>query len=132
MFSRTESVGVAEGVDFAGLHREVRALRLALNIVLVSLLIFAGSIGVYLFRQVVLLRRQFATSSNLAQRMVEQFNRDLAPKAQVFEHQLREFAKTNPEFAAVMAKYSQSAPAPTAPVSTPGLPEISPPNPPNK
>lgn len=104
------------GTDLASstdaLHRELRSLRLTLQILLVSLVIFGGSIGIYLFRQVSLLRRQAENTTRVAQQMVQNFNENLATPAQNFEKQLVEFARTNPDFQARIGKFF--APNPSA------------------
>lgn len=87
------------------LHREVRTLRLAVNIALVSLVILSGSIGIYLFRQVSLLRRQVEQTGRLAAQLAHNYNENVASTAQDFERQLKEFASTHPAFKQRIAKF---------------------------
>ena len=87
------------------LLRELRTLRLAFHITLVSLIILSGSIGIYLFRQVSLLRRQVEQSARLATKLATDYNENVAPVAMEFERQLKEFAQTHPAFKQQIAKY---------------------------
>jgi hypothetical protein len=109
------------------LERDVRTLRLAVQIIVVSLVILSGSLGVYLFRQVSLLRRQVVASDRMARQMAHQFNVNMATQAAAIERQLLSFARTNPAFHAQIAKLyvantaappAQLNPAPLSPPAT--------------
>lgn len=102
------------------LHRELSSLRLAVQIMLVSLVILTGALGVYLFRQVSLLRRQADASRRLAETMYQNYNLNVATQAQNLEKELLAFANTNAEFRARLARFypSNAAPA-TASASAP-------------
>lgn len=93
------------GSDFETLEREVRALRRLVQIMLVSLVILTGSLAIYLFRQVSLLRRQALASERMASQMAQHFNSNLATQGMVFEKQLTDFARTNPAFQARIARF---------------------------
>src|SRR5690554_4329021 len=88
----------APGPTLESLEREVRSMRLAIQVALVSLVILSGSLGIYLFRQVSLLRRQTDTSMRTARQMVDHYNTHMATQAMAFERQLLEYARTNPAF----------------------------------
>lgn len=87
------------------LQREVHTLRLTLQITLVSLVILSGSIGVYLYRQVSLLKRQSLANQRSAQEMAQQFNSNFATQYYHFEQQIIAFARTNPDFQARIARF---------------------------
>ncbi|MBL9136838.1 MAG: hypothetical protein JNK85_13280 [Verrucomicrobiales bacterium] len=86
-------------------QRELHTLRLTLQITLVSLVILSGSIGVYLYRQVSLLKRQSEANQRSAQQMAHQFNSNFATQYYQFEQQLLSFARTNPELQARLARF---------------------------
>jgi len=114
-------------------ERELQSIRLALQISLAALVILAGSLGVYMFRQVSLLRRQTENATRQAQHMVNLFNTTVGPQAQAFEKRLHEYAQGDPEFQTRLSKYyppragqtpsdtqTGAAPAPTpTPAATP-------------
>lgn len=87
------------------LQRDVHTLRLTLQITLVSLVILSGSLGVYLYRQVTLLKRQSEANQRSAQQMAQQFNSNFATQYYHFEQQLLSFARTNPELQSRLARF---------------------------
>jgi hypothetical protein len=119
----------SDGLD--ALERDVRTLRLAVQIIVVSLVILSGSLGVYLFRQVSLLRRQVIASDRMARQMAHQFNVNMATQAASIERQLLAFARTNPAFHAQIAKLYvgtgsppvQLNPSPLSPAAPNSLPQ---------
>jgi hypothetical protein len=97
------------------LDRDLRSLRLAIQVALVSLVILSGSLGVYLFRQVSLLRRQTEASLRTARQMVDHYNLNMATQALNFERQLIEYARTNPAFHERISRfYGPGMPRPDA------------------
>src|SRR5690606_20440983 len=66
-------------------ERELRPLRLTLQIVLVSLVIMGGSLGIFLFRQVTVLRRQVDATQRVAHQMVQHYNQNVRTQAMAFE-----------------------------------------------
>lgn len=84
---------------------ELRVLRLAVSLMLVALIISSGSLGVYLFRQVTLLRRQVDSASRLAAQSYQNYKEQVEPRALAFERQLLDFARTNADFQIRLARY---------------------------
>lgn len=84
---------------------ELRVLRLAVSLMLVALIISSGSLGVYLFRQVTLLRRQVDNASRLAAQSYQNYKEQVEPRAVAFERQLKDFARTNADFQLRIARY---------------------------
>ncbi len=112
---RTES-----GLDDT--QRELQTLRLTLQITLAALVILAGSLGILVFRQVSLLRHQTEATTRQAQHAAQIFNSTIGPQAQSFEKRLQEFAETDPEFKARLARFyppSETNPPAQSPPSTP-------------
>lgn len=113
------------------LQRELRTLRLALTIALVSLVILSGSLGIYLLRQVLLLRRQVDQTSRVAAQLAKNYNENISGLAIDFERQLKEYAQSHPAFKQQISRYfapgTNAAPE-TAPAATPapGLPPAAP------
>jgi hypothetical protein len=115
--------------DSASLRHELRALRVVVQISLVSLLIFGGSVGIYLFRQVTLVRRQAQLGMRTADDMLKNYQERVQPQAELFEKRLLEFARTNVEFQVRLSKYypdgtiaaaaAAAAAAPKAPGTAP-------------
>lgn len=87
------------------LQREVSGLRVALQITLAALLILSGSVGVYLFRQVTLVRRQAELGTRTADEMTRNYRERVQPQAEAFEKKLLDFARTNTELRSRLAKY---------------------------
>lgn len=94
--------------------RDLRELRLAMGVTLVSLIILAGSLGVYLFRQVSMLRRQNDTATRAANQAFQHYKQNIESQAVRFEQSLLEFAKTHTDLQPRIAKYFQPGAAPTA------------------
>jgi hypothetical protein len=86
-------------------ERELQSIRLALQISLAALVILAGSLGIYMFRQVSLLRRQTENATRQAQHLVNLFNTTVGPQAQAFEKRLHDYAQGDPEFQTRLSKY---------------------------
>ncbi len=88
-----------------GLQREVRVLRLALSLTLVSLVILSGSLGAYLYRQDALLRRQVEVSNRASSQALQHYKEQVEPKAVAFEQELMLFARSNADFQVRIGKY---------------------------
>lgn len=100
------------------LQRSVRSLRFALNVALLAMVLLSGSVSIYLFRQVSLLRRQVDTAGRTALQAARNYNENVLTQAVSFERQLLVFAQTNREFAARLVRFF---PTPTnTPAATPG------------
>jgi len=91
--------------DSDATRREIQSLRLTLQISLGALVILAGSIGVYMFRQVDLLRRQADAASRQAQQLAHVYNSSFGPQAQGFEQRVQAFAASDSNFLARIARF---------------------------
>lgn len=87
---------------------EVRTLRLAVGVMLVALVILAASLGVYLFRQVAMLRRQSEAAGNAATQAYQHYKQNIEGPAVQFEKNLQEFARTNADLQLRIAKFFPS------------------------
>lgn len=102
------------------LAQDLASLRLSVQVALVSLVILSAAVGLYLFRQVSLLRRQAEFTHRTAELMASNYNVNLATQAVDFERKLLEFAKSNPDLQSRLSKYyAGGAPSSTPPSSTP-------------
>lgn len=110
-------------------QRELQSLRLTLQITLAALLILAGSLGILVFRQVSLLRRQAEATTRQAQHLGQIFSSTIGPQAQAFEKRLQEFAESDPILKTKIARYygppdtTNPPPTPSAQPGVPATPE---------
>ncbi len=100
------------------LEQDLGSLRLSVQVALVSLVILSGAIGLYLFRQVSLLRRQAEFTQRTAQQMASNYNFNLATQAVDFERQLLEFAKSHPDLQTRLTKFFPGTAAGSTPSSS--------------
>jgi hypothetical protein len=98
---------------------QLDSLRMLLAAMLAAMLCFGGALLFYLYRQVSALNRQRTEST----RAVNEFQTNALPKINWFIGSLQAFAKTNPDFTPILAKYNLlPAPAslpPTSPSPSP-------------
>lgn len=107
------------------LEQSYRSLRKLFNITLAALLILSGSLFVFFLREVSLANRQI---TELTQFVID-YERSSVPLMDSFHAKLVEFAKANPDFGAIMAKYyspsggltNRMAPGQGGPVGVPPL-----------
>lgn len=104
--------------DSTATQREIQTLRLTLQISLGALVILAGSIGVYMFRQVDLLRRQADVTSRQAQQLAQVYNSSFGPQAQGFEQRVQAFAASDSNFLARIARFYGTPSGTTIPPQT--------------
>lgn len=102
---------------------QLRSLRMLLAALLAAMLCFGGALMLYLYRQVSMLNRQVTENT----RLVNEFQTNTLPKINWFFNSLQTFARTNPDFNSVLAKYNllpgpASAPAPSKAGSAPIAP----------
>ena len=92
-------------------------LRAMFHALLIIVLVLSGSLDVFLLRQVSLVRKEVEDR----QSFVEKYEKTEAPVMGNFVARLREFTRSNPDFAPILAKYSipTEAPLPTAPTARP-------------
>ncbi len=101
---------------------QIRILRTALIQVIVAMFLLTGTFFIYLYREVILVRRQ---SDELA-RMVLEYQKTALPQLQEFKAKLHSYSKTNPSFAPIYGKYFGT----NAPESGPNLDKLpAPPSP---
>src|SRR5688572_33205769 len=84
------------------LTEEVRSLRLTTTIILAVLACVGAALTIYLYRQVTTMNRQVVDGK----RFVNDFQSNAAPKISWFINNLQAFAKTNPDFNPILAKYN--------------------------
>ena len=99
------------------MHTIVRLMHVALMMpaLLAAVLCLGGAWFLYLYRQVANLNRQVTESA----RIVSEFQTNSLPKINWFFENLQAFAKTNPDFNPILAKYNL-LPPPGAPTASPG------------
>ena len=119
--SSSNGPGLNADLQVEELQRSLGALRFALKIALLAMVLIAGSVGIYLFRQVILLRREVEASQRTAMQAARNYNENVLTQAVNFERALLEFSRTNQEFAARLARYFPPASSNAAPAS-PALP----------
>ncbi len=90
-----------EEVSIEELKQSLRGLRILFNLVLILLLVLAGSLFLFLLREVSQIRRQ---TRELTQ-FVDNYNKNSVPAMLDFRAKLQEFAKTNPDFRLILARY---------------------------
>ena len=104
----------AQPKDHSDLSNRVQTLRSALLMVIAAILLLTGTFFIFLFREVILIRRQ----SDELSRIVLDYQKTAVPQLQEFKGKLHDFAKTNPNFAPVYSKYfGTNAPEPTLPTT---------------
>jgi hypothetical protein len=101
-FPERSPVGeVSSNVSFDELQRSFQSLRRMFHVLLVILLVLTGSFSLYLLREVIFVRRQVRELSQF----VTNYDKNSKPVMQDFLTKLQAFAKINPDFAPILAKY---------------------------
>ena len=83
------------------LEEQVRSLRTLTNGLLVAILCLGLGLALYLYRQVTQLNGQVTE----AKRVIAEYQTNALPRIKWFVGSLQNFAKTNPDFNPVLAKY---------------------------
>ncbi len=91
----------------AALEADNRALRLQFLVALVTLIVFCASLNVFLFRQTSIVRRQ----TSEAAKFVANYKSNTAPQLGIFVGGLQDYARRDPEFHKVLARYLSPAEA---------------------
>src|SRR5438105_4685183 len=107
-------LGISPDIEIGELRDEVRSLRAILVGTLVVLILFSGSVNIFLRRQAAVVVAQAAAD----QKIVDEFNQIGAPSARDLWHRLNEYAKTHPNFSPIIDKYKnyiRTSPPPSAP-----------------
>ena len=96
------------------LEEQFRSLRGTVTMLLIAVCCVGAGMGLYLYRQVVQLNGQVIE----AQRVVQDYQTNALPRIKWFVGSLQNYAKTNPDFDPVLAKYgllpSNALPASTS------------------
>jgi hypothetical protein len=106
-----------EPPSLESLQRAYQSLRTLLDILTVALVILSGSLNIFLLRQVSMVRNEIEER----RRFIADYERNNVPIMNDFVLKLQAFAKTNPDFAPILAKYWR----PTNAIPTP---RVVPPN----
>src|SRR5580693_7285659 len=83
------------------LQEELQSLRTLIIAALVLLVVFSGSVNIYLLKQVSLVRNQIDVSKAVFTAEVQNFN---TPKAIDYWNHLMAYARTHPDFAPIVNK----------------------------
>jgi hypothetical protein len=96
-------------------QEQLDGMRNLVTILLATVICIAGSVSVYLYRQATMLSRQVSEGRRIA----FEFETNSLPRINMFIGSLETFSKSNPDFAAVLARYplQQAAPSAGAPSS---------------
>lgn len=87
--------------------------------VLLALLLMGAGVGGFLWRQVTLINLQVTQ----ARQVVADYQTNVLPKINVFVTNLQAFAKNNPDFAPILAKYNLLASQLNQPPAAAGAPK---------
>lgn len=88
-------------LEMIKMRETVESLRSLFHATLMALVILAGSLAVFLLREVSLVRQQV----HELDQFVATYETTTVPMMRDFRSHLIEFAKTNPDFAPILAKY---------------------------
>ena len=90
-----------EPPSLESLQRAYQSLRTLLDILTVALVILSGSLNIFLLRQVSMVRNEIEERS----KFIAEYERNNVPIMNDFVLKLQSFAKMNPDFAPILAKY---------------------------
>ncbi|MDA1274446.1 MAG: hypothetical protein O2960_10410 [Verrucomicrobia bacterium] len=93
------SHGETSAID--SLRESVQTLRSLFQATLVALVILAGSLSIFLLREVSLVRQQVRELNQFA----STYETTTVPMMRDFRYKLIEFARLNPDFAPILSKY---------------------------
>jgi hypothetical protein len=104
------------GAALAELQRQVGALRLLLNVVLLILLLMSFAAVTLMIKQVGKVRAQVETNQAQVDKLSADYENVFKPRISQFLQALVRYAQTDPNFANVLRKYpiQQQQPAPAA------------------
>jgi hypothetical protein len=105
--------------DLESLQKDYESLRLLLQTLLVGLLIFCGSVLIFVWRNACLLRRQVEQNRLVVSQVISNYDKT-APLMSDFVNQLHAFSQTNRDFAPIFNRYfGAPRPAVAGPFETP-------------
>ncbi len=100
----------------AALEADNRSLRMQFLGAVITLIIFCASVNVFLFRQTSGVNKQ----TSEAAKFVANYNTNTAPQLGIFVGRLQDYAKRDPDFQKVLARYLNPAENPNpAPLPLP-------------
>jgi hypothetical protein len=86
------------------------SLRAQFQATLIILIMICGALDLYLLKQYINLRKDVQALEPTVGQMIAGYQQATVPLATKFLGQLKEYAKTHPDFQAILAKYPLSAP----------------------
>jgi hypothetical protein len=92
----------ASGAGVAELQEELNSLRMIFAWALILLIVFGGSLDLYLFKQVSAAQAQIRVAEEVLDTETQHFNTAAAIETW---NRLVQYARTHPEYAAVLNKY---------------------------
>ena len=95
------------------LEADCRALRLQFVVELVTLIVFCASLNLFLFRQTSIVRKQTSDAANF----VANFKTNTAPSLGIFVGRLQDYARRDPEFQKLLARFIPPAATPSPTLS---------------
>jgi hypothetical protein len=114
----TSDALVESSPDLEALRREYQSLRVLFQAVVVTMIVFTGSLTIFLWRQTSLLRRQVQASRPMVNQLANDYQKIGGPMVKSFLSELHGFSKTNPDFTPILTKYMSSptnSPSPALP-----------------
>jgi hypothetical protein len=100
-----ENSSGTSGHDHDSLQQEMQTLRFYFAVLLLLVLLIAGSINVFLIRQVRVIRAQVSELSYV----VADYSRNKAPLMDDFVNRLREYGRTHADFEPIFLHYIRPA-----------------------
>lgn len=108
------------GSDAEQLPRRCAILQRQVNVLTFVLLVLAGSVGIFMLRQVQLAGRNADNIQSVGQQMLANYQGQLEPRALLLERELRQLGATRPALGQFMARFANSdAPATNSPPAAP-------------
>jgi hypothetical protein len=104
--------------DLTELQAQYDSLSRLVNMILLLLVIVSGTLTVFLLREYKAVHRDVLIIRPRYTETVARFQQ-LKPKMDEFERRVSEFARTHPDFAAIVAKYAPRRPVAAAPAVPP-------------
>jgi hypothetical protein len=97
------------------LQDELQALKRLVSVIVALLIMVSFSVDVYMMRQVTTVNRELAGAQNV----IDDFNKRVAPAASEFWTRLSEYGKSHPDFAPVLARYTNFVQITSVPATAP-------------
>ena len=101
----TFNTGTPSSNELSALRENQRQLQNLLLATLVALILMAGGVGGFIYKQVRLVQQNLAESRPAVQKMVADYQRASEPLIRNFITAMAQFAATNPDFRPIVDKY---------------------------